>query len=342
MTAVIQIQKAIELFRSKKQTIKLGLSSEDAAYELSQIMKRVTKFSNVATQLALDNKMENTNTMITSAVDEGKYEILTSALAIDFAEKYKLQLRAYESFESLKNFLETTFQSRLSKSEKLTIARKKISQVTRFSDENETFENLLSRLNTLTIEIKNNSSTEVAELFKEDAFNRNLSPENKSFLLDHGYNSKTLDEQARFLDERKKYMRKLEVNHIERKDLHDQNKKIDDLTHQIAALTALVKDSCLHESPSQDPKPLNLQPQLNPPAPSWPQEVNAIRPQNENRTRGSFRPTWSKQGQKSRCQQCGLSGHSSSHCPRTCTAVCYKCHKRGHLQAVCRSAKNLQ
>ena len=87
MTAVIQIQKAIELFRSKKQTIKLGLSSEDAAYELSQIMKRVTKFSNVATQLALDNKMENTNTMITSAVDEGKYEILTSALAIDFAEK---------------------------------------------------------------------------------------------------------------------------------------------------------------------------------------------------------------------------------------------------------------
>ena len=189
-------------------------------------------------------------------------------LAIDFAEKYKLQLRAYESFESLKNFLETTFQSKFSRSEKLAIARKKITQVTRFSDENETFENLLGRLNTLTTEIKNNSSTEVAELFKEDAFSRNLSPENKSFLLDHGFNSKTLEEQAQFLDARKKYMRKLEVNHIEQKHLHDQNKKIDDLTHQIAALTALVKDSCLVESLSQDLKAPNLRPQLNPLVPS--------------------------------------------------------------------------
>ena len=343
MTAVIQIQKAIDLLRTKNHTIRLGLSPEDAAYEITQIMKRVTKFSNIATQLAIDNKIEKTNSIITSAVDEGKHEILSSALSTDFCEKYKFQIRSYDTFEGLKNFLETTFQSKLSKSEKLAIARKKIAQVTRFSNENETFENLLNRLNTLAEDIKQSSSTEVSQLFKDDAFNRNLSPENKTFLLDHGYSQKSLEEQAKFLDARKKYVLKLEVNHIQQKHWLDQSQKIDDLTHQIAALTALVKDSCSLESWSEDSQSPNRQPQLNSSAPVSPQEVNAVKTWSQNQTKGLVRPERSsQQGRKSRCLQCGLFGHSRSSCPRTCMAVCHKCHKRGHLQAVCRSSKNSQ
>ena len=48
------------------------------------------------------------------------------------------------------------------------------------------------------------------------------------------------------------------------------------------------------------------------------------------------------QGHKTRCQQCGLFGHTRERCRRTLKAICHKCGKQGHLQAVCHMSKNVQ
>ena len=317
MTAVMQIRKSLELFRSRNATISLGLTPEDANYELSKIIKSANKFSELANQIASDNKIskedETAYQPITDAIDEGKYEILCSALSKDFSEQYKLQLRAHEKFDDLSQFLESIFQSNLTKDDKIKAARLNLAKVTRFSSENETFSNFLKRVETIGKPLKTTNNTELFDLFTAEAFNRNLTPHHKACLNDQNQCAKSLVEQAKFLDDRKKHLKAMMVNQVE-------SSEYTDLKAQIAALTTIVQNALLKESETP--------------------EVNKISTQSD---KPKLNRNWSfkNNNRPTRCQQCGLFGHSRENCRRTLKAICHKCGKQGHLQAVCRLAKNL-
>ena len=314
MTAIMQIRKTLELFRPRHATIRLGLTPEDAEYELSSILKITNKFTEMAEQLASDNKISKEEEMIKAVIHDGKYDILCNAISPDFSTQYKLQLRSHETFKSLFDFLKSTFQATLSTEDKLNSARRSLAEITRFSKENESSTNFLKRIETLGANLKTTENTELFDLFTKEAFTRNLTPHHKACLNDHNQTSKSLSEQAIFLDERKKHLTALSVNQVE-------SVEYSDLKAQIAALTALVQKSLISE-----PEP---------------QEINKI---SADSAQPKAERKWSYKinGRPVRCQQCGLFGHTREKCRRTLKAICHKCGKQGHLKAVCRLSKNFQ
>ena len=322
----MQIRKTLELFRSRHATIRLGLTPDDAAYELSKVTKTATKFSEIAEQLAKDNKVPTEDKMIKTAIEDGKFEILCSNLSQDFCDKYKLQIRSHETFSDLFSFLESTFQSTLTKEEKIRSARKNLAEVTRFSDDNETFTNFLQRVETLGKPLKTTDSTELFDLFTQEAFLRNLTPHHKACLNDHNQTSKKPAEKAKFLDDRKKHLKTVNVSQIETTEYSE-------LKAQIAALAALVQSTLLNPSAADVADNARVEK-------AEIREINKLstQPAKPMLNRDS---TTRIQGNQTRCQQCGLFGHTKDRCRRTLKAICHKCGKQGHLQAVCRMSKNL-
>ena len=205
-----------------------------------------------------------------------------------------------------------------------------MTDATRLSSENEPYTNFLSRLETLAASIKENSSEEVASLYTKDAFKRNLSPQIKSYLKDHGQLNETLKVQARFLDDKKKHISTNSVNALTRVDLAEQNERINKLTEQsreiaeqITHLTQLVQTSVL------DQQQRNL-------------EVNKVQ-------KTPFRPNKRTQSQRTptdrrriTCLKCGIFGHSSEECRGGLKLKCHLCGKQGHLRNVCPLSKNVQ
>ena len=328
----IQILKALELFKSREQTLKVNLSPEDANYEISKISEVVNEFSQVATEIAKSNSSE-TKASILKIIKNGKYEILKSAIATDLNEKYKIQLRSFTEYEKLKTYLESIFQSSLSKNDLIRNARRKLEECVRFSEDNETFTLFLGRLELIAETLKEKSTEETAEIFIRDAFFRNLSPQLKTFLSDNG---KKDTEIAKFFDEREKYHIssqvpapvKANVNHLDSSSnakAKKEKSEIEALKEQIAVLTDLVQTS------------------LNPSAP----EINKVGVSGQktpNRPNVQPRMGWKSRTNYRvvRCQECGVLGHSKENCRKTCRLICHKCGKMGHLQAVCRFAKNDQ
>ena len=265
--------------------------------------------------------------MIKTAVEDGKFEILCSTLSQDFSQKYKLQIRSHETFCDLFSFLESTFQSSLTKEEKIKTARKNLAEVTRFSDDNETFTNFLKRVETLGKPLKTTASTELFDLFTQEAFTRNLTPHHKACLNDHDQTSKAPAEKAKFLDDRKKHLKTVNVSQIETTEYSE-------LKAQIVALTALVQNTL-----------------INPCAPDFAENARVQKTETQEVNKVSTQPakpiqnrdfTTRVQEHQTRCQQCGLFGHTKDRCRRTLKAICHKCGKQGHLQAVCRMSKNWQ
>ena len=331
----IQILKALELFKSREQTLKVNLSPEDANYEICKIFEVVNEFSQVATEIAKSNSSE-TKTSIWKIIKNGKYEILKSAIATDLNEKYKIQLRSFTEYEKLKKYLESIFRSSLSKNDVIRNTRRKLEECVRFSEDNETFNLFLGRLELIAETLKEKSSEETAEIFIRDAFFRNLSPQLKTFLSDNGKKDLSVTEMAKFLDEREKYhstsqartLAKANVNHLESSSnskAKEEKSEIEALKEQIAVLTDLVKIS------------------LNPSAP----EINKVGVSGQktpNLPHVQPRLGWKSRTNSRvvRCQECGVLGHSKENCRKTCRLICHRCGKMGHLQAVCRFAKNDQ
>ena len=321
MTAIMQIKKVLELFRPRKATLRLGLTPADAAFELTKISENVEEFEDMSCQLAVDNKMAKDDATILAAIEKGKFDILSHAINQDLVEKHKLQLRSYKNFDSLKKYLTSIYQSALSADEIIQNARRELSQITRFSADNETYTNFLERVETLAEPLKTTESMQLFNLFTKEAFTRNLTPQNKQFLDDHGQSTKSLAEKAKFLDERKKHFPDTSVNNIQ------TDAQFSKIEAQIAALTSLVQKSLRPESERQ------------------PAEANKISVQTgkiESQPAQTRNPNFNPIGRPMRCQQCGLFGHSKETCRRTLKAICHKCGRRGHLQAVCRMSKNAQ
>ena len=356
MSAYIKVIKALELFKPRTASLRLGLLAEDAAYALSKLDEKATEYGKIATEIAKETNDED-NEMVLNAIKIGKHEILSSALSLDLIEQYKTQIRAFSNYDELWTFLESVFQCKMTKDEKVEAARRKLSEAVRFNME--TFTLFLQRLNSLAEPIKTNTSNETAELFVKDCFTKNLVPNLKIYLRDHAQDSKSLSEVALFLDARGKHLPNSQVNNIGLPEIDELRKQNDQLQKQISALTDLVSSSFSAQSSSASvntdtvadavqvnkisaPRRETRHMEANPLAPAGSSmKANAYLPnQGPGRLmRGNAQVT--QERRPIRCYQCGLVGHIARKCPRTCSSVCHKCGKVGHLQAVCRMAKNL-
>ena len=337
MSAYLHIRKALELFKNRPSSLRIGITSEEAAHEITLITRVANEFEAIGTQLAKEGNAGNDVNLL-ALIQKGKHEILSTALTTDFKVKYQDQIWSYDTFEALKKFLESVFGSSLTKRELVMNARKKLESAHRFSQENETFTIFHDRLLAMAKPIKENKSEETASCFIEDAFYRDLSTQNKLFLTENGYTEKSLREIAEFLDSRQKNQKQVSTNNVELSEITGLKKQIESLTLQNQQIFNLLTNPPRIPSSEQDTALL----------------VNEIETKNSNtqpdskfkRERRAHRPGFGKNvtlgQQQDRCLQCGLFGHRSSHCPRTCRAICHKCGKRGHLQIVCRAAKNLQ
>ena len=338
MAVLISIAKALELYRPRIKTLKVGMTPEDAAFELTELQNKVDSFETTANALAQAANLKADQTVV-KEVANGKLEILRAAIDQVLNEKYKVQLRSFTDFENLKTFLQSVFGSILTDEEKLINARRQLDNAVRFIKENEPFAVFLGRIEAIGAIITKNSHAEFTKILLKDAFMRNLSPGLKSFLLEHGKNKDTLKQIADFLDSKRKHLHTTSTNSIEISslvDLKEQNLKIEqqnaDLQHQIAVLTQLVQTAL--NSPTEVEINKITQKAL---------PFNSSTKQLQNRfTPAARRSDWiyRPDGKPVRCEQCGLFGHYAQKCPRTCTAICHNCGKKGHLQAVCRSAKN--
>ena len=335
MAAYIKILKALDLFKPRNQLLRPGLSAEDANHEITKIAEIANEFVQIALKIAKDENSE-TDPAILKAINTGKYDILRHGIHPDLAEKYKTQLREFDNYDKLKKFLESIFRSTISKADQIANARRKLSEVVRFSQDNETFELFLSRIKSMGKPIERNSAKATADIFIEDAFYRNLSPQLKEFLADNGKKDSPIDDVAKFLDEREKFTPTACVNFIgdsELSTIKSQNNALRaetiELKHQIENLTNLVQTALL---------PIEANTEET--------HVNKIetRKKAEKHQDSTSRPKWHYQsnGRPVRCQQCGLFGHTQRNCPKTCRLTCHKCGKIGHLQAVCRQSKNYQ
>ena len=329
----IQILKALDLFKPRERTLKVNLSPEDANFELSKVSEIATEFSQVATEIAKSNSSD-TKESILKIIKNGKFEILQSAIAPELNEKYKIQLRSFKDYEKLKTYLESIFKSQLSKNDIIKNARRSLEECVRFSKDNETFDLFLSRLTLIAEPLKEKSGEETANIFVRDAFFRNIPPQIRSFLSDHGKSDLSTSEIAKFLDEREKYRSSSHVPTPVRTDINNvdsfqnpetrgEKSEIEALKEQVSVLIDLVQTS------------------LNPKAPEI-NKVGVSRPKAQNRPNDQRRLGWKSKFSYHavRCQECGLLGHSKENCPKTCRSICHKCGKLGHLQAVCRSSKN--
>lgn len=323
MTTLLTIAKAVDVFTYKStKPLKIGLAPDHAAEELKTLKQRTDDFAAASNAVAENNNSKNDATVV-AAIKRGKLSIAKSALDASLLEKYFMQIKTFDDFdEGLEPFLKSVFRTTLTSKQKLEIARKKLLDATRFSKESESFTVFKSRLDIIAKPIIEVAKEDAAKLLVEDAFRRNLSPSLKQYLVDHGYDDKTISEIATFLDGKQKHIYATSVNNLE-------TSRIDELTLQINALTELVKTALI--SPKDVENCVDA-------------EINKIGTKNPA-PKAPFqnkRTDWvyKENGRPLRCQQCGLFGHHASKCPRDCTAVCHKCGRRGHLQAVCRSAKN--
>ena len=326
MSAYLNIRKALELFKNRPSSLRIGITSEEAAHEISLITSVAEEFEAIGTQLAKEGNAGN-DVNILALIQKGKHEILSTALTTDFKVKCQDQIWSYTSFEALKKFLQSVFGSLLTKRELIMNARKKLEAAHRFTNENETFTIFYDRLLAMAKPIKENKSEETATCFIEDAFYRDLSTQNKLFLTENGYTEKSLAEIAEFLDSRQKNQKQVSTNNIELSEITGLKKQIESLTLQNQQIFDLLTKPPRLNSPEPDTALLVNKIETKNPSKQWDSKLQ--------REKRAHQPGFGTPGpQQDRCSQCGLHGHLSSHCPRTCRAICHRCEKRGHLQTL--------
>ena len=112
MSAYIKVIKALELFKPRAPSLRLGLSAEDAAYALSKLDVKAEEYAKIANEIAKETNDEE-NEIVLNAIQKGKHEILGCAISPDVTEQYKTQIRAFRNYSDLRTFLESVFQCKM-------------------------------------------------------------------------------------------------------------------------------------------------------------------------------------------------------------------------------------
>ena len=325
--------------------------------EMKSLFDESVEAHNVTTGSEKHQKLE-------TQFERTERRILMSYLSAEFESKYEDELRNIVGSEDFFKLMEEII-GELSETDLVKEAKEKLRDISRNSEEEETFLRFVGRITQLA-EIASKKVKVLQEYFIDEAFDRNLTPEIKRYLLDQGMTGKSTTETAKYLDKMKKHKRKPNVNVINTRDLILQE-QIDTLSAQFATFPDMIRDSLTSsissivqqqirsiQSETGDINKISTkqQSQTNKdlqrddrPAPRRPQqnEFRQERP-NEQRSHQNEYPAhfqFAPNGKPYRCTKCGVLGHESRYCKGT-TLTCRYCGEPGHIKFACpkKMAKN--
>ena len=304
------------------------------------------------------------------AISDFYFEIVLSSFSPTFCEKYQEQFEELSTAEQLQKFIIQKLGT-TTKLEDSRNADKQLRTICRNISEEEKFSDFLERIERTARKL--DTGEEGRQYMVNSVFDRNLSPENRTFLIEREFEEKTSKEIASLLDKTQKFRLKQKVNKIaidntdEFTELRNQNEDkrqqirelqlgVEEIRGEIASVVELLKQE-RQQSESQmvqaiqRKQPLERQQlQYQQQQPYQPQRQHQqVRPEQRQQQRQQQQPkrwlpdnrnqqqNWelNRFGSPIHCYQCGMMNHSSANCTGRCTAVCHMCNKIGHLQTVC-------
>ena len=311
---IIHVTKAAAVFQyDATKPIRIGLSPDEAKTAIAEVTDRVNTYDqackpavSASTSINSETGESKINPYVTKSIANGKMQIITSSMDKEFHAKYKADLLRYKTSTETLKFIGQLFGEQ-NERQRQAIARQLLQNATRRTHDNEPFTLFLDRLKAMGQ--ATSKKAEIRDDLIENAFRSNLTPALNMFLLEHDQLEGTVDVIAQFLDTKQKYNRGASVNAI-------HLDKIDQMEKMILNLTQMVEQSLLQKAaqPMDDTIEINRL------------EQHIPHPNSTSKRR--------------RCSKCGMFNHKTADCSGKCRAICRKCNKQGHLEAVCRSPKN--
>ena len=321
---VMAIQNGVQQFSFKTQPITLRLEPGEFDLIKAKLDTEVNKYTNF-TKAAIEQFDLASDTEIKKYQDDGKRDILFSALSTDFLTKHHADLIYEDTYDKLMKFI-TDVIGPQSSTTRRKIAEEKMSNLTRDSDADEKFSRFLTRLQRLA---KLVTDTQVIQDFLVNKYFQNsISPSLRSFLREREKNTESPEHIADFLDKLGKNKKTADVKSIEIfgtqtiiKEMRDQfDAKFDALQSEMREILRLQKSNYTDQH-------VELH------------AVRAVKPQVKKNTQSTleeFPPHWeiNRYGRPFRCRKCGLRGHRDENCRGT-NLTCRLCQEVGHITPAC-------
>ena len=321
---VIAIQTAVQNFSLRSKPITLKLKPGEFEKISDKITQEVEKYTTFTDATIKEFSLETDQTIRKFQVD-GKREILISALAPDFIEKYQSEIHYEDTFDKLKAFVAEIIGCQSAKS-RSKAAQAEMSKLTRDSSSEEKFLRFFTRLSRLAKIVTDDQN--VQKFLLTEHFERSLSPALKTFLHEQGKANEEPESMAKFLDKMNKYKRSVELNSVEltetKEEIHAfMQEKFDQLQAEMQKILEFHRSAKNEYSAELNALAKKTAPRQN-------------FKENSRASEETFPPQWelNRYGRPIRCRKCGVRGHRDINCKGT-TLTCRLCNKVGHIQPVC-------
>ena len=219
-----------EMNKSKLQDIRTEF--DDGVERMDFLFKTAVTAHNITSpeeKIKLDHLFKKT-----------RKRLCLSLVSPAFEKKYERELRQITGSKDFFNLLTEIFGT-LSDKEKIRKAKEELQEMTRNSDEEESFTRYLKKITLLAKEASKNCDI-LSKHYEEETFDKCLTPEIRRYLLDQGMSDKDPKTTAEYLDKMKKHRKKAAVRAISAQDLLLQE-QVNALTTQITNLPTLIRDS---------------------------------------------------------------------------------------------------
>ena len=340
---IIAIQSGVQNFSLKSKPITLKLAPGEFEKIKDNIKQQVDKFTKF-TDATINQFDLKEDTDILKYQEEGKRDILISALAPDFLSKYHSEILYEDSFSKLSDFLTEKIGSQ-SASSKSREAEDKMHALTRDSSSDEKFARFLIRLTRLAEIVTD--KPDVQQFLINKNFRRILTPQIRTFLQERGKNKEEPEKIAEFLDALGKNKRMLDINSMQ---ISPTSEEILQIQETITNMRKEMRELLVLRQPleviNQRSRNFSSNEAYELDAP----EVHALRATGKSskahpklhaasqESTESFPGHWelNRYGRPYRCRICNTRGHRDENCRRTPTPSCRKCGLRNHRTENCR------
>ena len=314
-------------FEFSEKRVNTKLKPKEFSIVKEEIEKRISHY-NCLTNAAIISQNLQDDTDLKSFQDDGRRQILMSAIDSDFLGKYKEDIYYEKTYSELFKFISDTIGTQSDK-QKAEEAEERLSSVTRHVTDDEKFERFLERIKRIAKEAS--KKPEVQNYLVDTAFRKNLTSRHISFLREHEKTNLSIDNVAKYLDKMQKNVREISVNSLE---LSNTNNKIAELYQQNFKLQSSndelhKKFDTIQTEMERLMMVLTTQTYQTQHSPTNP-EINNIR--------GKRQPNFQQRKPKITCEKCGLWGHRGTDCwgPK-----CPICHEDGHSKFICPQQANI-
>ena len=320
-----------------KPLIKIGLNKTRGEKIFKQLKLALTRFDLTVKNSITKFQMESDND-ISELFTESRLDLVKSAIALEFLNKYDDEISVIDTAEELVDFLKEIIGT-TSPAEKAKQAKKQLDEATRHSDEEETFTRFFTRLSTLAKQCDSNAT--IQSFLIKNAFEKSINANLKQYLCDHDELDSEPIEIAKFLDKKRKYKKIARINEIDAvQNSAFQKEFMSQMAAQNQVLSALAdKITQLTTQNSQ----------LTTQNSKFEAEINKLKaaPKHEKSNNATAtkvftpKPEWelNKYGKPYRCRKCGLLGHKDENCKGT-HLTCNNCKQVGHIAPACKQSKN--